>query len=120
MSAVLLSTVDTDLPAARASTGVSYRIGSPTRVNLAAELPALLDGVELAVVRLPGGKRAWEAEPDQKTLDRFQATYLEHEGDPEEDQCCPSEPPHRRGQPGPAPTPSAQLRTTPASAGSRL
>ncbi|MFI8087793.1 cobaltochelatase subunit CobN [Streptomyces sp. NPDC086080] len=56
---LLLSTADTDLLAARAS-GASYRIGNPTRVDVAEELPALLDGADLAVVRLLGGKRAWE------------------------------------------------------------
>ncbi len=56
---LLLSTADTDLLAARAS-GAGYRIGNPTRVDVADELPALLDGADLAVVRLLGGKRAWE------------------------------------------------------------
>ncbi|MET8676222.1 cobaltochelatase subunit CobN [Streptomyces sp. NPDC004647] len=56
---LLLSTADTDLLAARAS-GAPYRIGNPTRVDVAEELPALLDGASLAVVRLLGGKRAWE------------------------------------------------------------
>ncbi|PZH09538.1 cobaltochelatase subunit CobN [Streptomyces sp. NTH33] len=56
---LLLSTADTDLLAARAS-GASYRIGNPTRVDVAEELPGLLDGADVAVVRLLGGKRAWE------------------------------------------------------------
>lgn len=56
---LLLSTADTDLLAARAS-GAGYRIGNPTRVDVAEELPALLDGTDIAVVRLLGGKRAWE------------------------------------------------------------
>jgi cobaltochelatase CobN len=56
---LLLSTADTDLLAARAS-GASYRIGNPTRVDVTGELPALLAGADLAVVRLLGGKRAWE------------------------------------------------------------
>ncbi|MCW2874062.1 MAG: cobaltochelatase subunit CobN [Streptomyces oryziradicis] len=56
---LLLSTADTDLLAARAS-GTPYRIGNPTRVDAATELPALLDGADLVVVRLLGGKRAWE------------------------------------------------------------
>ncbi|MFE2429558.1 cobaltochelatase subunit CobN [Streptomyces sp. NPDC059373] len=56
---LLLSTADTDLLAARASGG-PYRIGNPTRVDAAADLPALLAGADLAVVRLLGGKRAWE------------------------------------------------------------
>ncbi|MFJ9023254.1 cobaltochelatase subunit CobN [Streptomyces sp. NPDC102259] len=57
---LLLSTADTDLLAARAASGASYRIGNPTRVDVAGELPALLDGADIAVVRLLGGKRAWE------------------------------------------------------------
>ncbi|MET7285229.1 cobaltochelatase subunit CobN [Streptomyces sp. NPDC005573] len=56
---LLLSTADTDLLAARAS-GAGYRIGNPVRVDVAAELPGLVDGADIAVVRLLGGKRAWE------------------------------------------------------------
>ncbi|MGW1808706.1 cobaltochelatase subunit CobN [Streptomyces sp. NPDC002078] len=56
---LLLSTADTDLLAARAS-GADYRIGNPTRVDVAGELPGLVQGADLAVVRLLGGKRAWE------------------------------------------------------------
>lgn len=56
---LLLSTADTDLLAARAS-GAAYRIGNPTRVDVAAELPALVGGADVVVVRLLGGKRAWE------------------------------------------------------------
>ncbi|MGX1884092.1 cobaltochelatase subunit CobN [Streptomyces sp. NPDC055287] len=56
---LLLSTADTDLLAARAS-GAPYRIGNPTRIDAAEELPALIEGASVAVVRLLGGKRAWE------------------------------------------------------------
>ncbi|NEE49211.1 hypothetical protein G3M55_31985, partial [Streptomyces sp. SID8455] len=57
---MLLSTSDTDLLSARASEGpVGYRYANPSRVDLAG-LPALLDGVDLIVVRLLGGVRAWE------------------------------------------------------------
>jgi cobaltochelatase CobN len=56
---LLLSTADTDLLAARAS-GAPYRIGNPTRIDVAQELPALVAGASVAVVRLLGGKRAWE------------------------------------------------------------
>jgi cobaltochelatase CobN len=56
---LLLSTADTDLLAARASGG-PYRIGNPVRVDVQAELPALLEGAGVVVVRLLGGKRAWE------------------------------------------------------------
>ncbi|MGW3125477.1 cobaltochelatase subunit CobN [Streptomyces sp. NPDC001123] len=57
---LLLSTADTDLLAARAASGADYRIGNPTRVDVAEELPALVAGADIAVVRLLGGKRAWE------------------------------------------------------------
>ncbi|HEX3788191.1 MAG TPA: cobaltochelatase subunit CobN [Pseudonocardiaceae bacterium] len=54
---LLLSTADTDLLAAR-DCGADYRVGNPARVR-AEDVPALLDGVELAIVRLLGGRRAW-------------------------------------------------------------
>ncbi|GAA5052720.1 cobaltochelatase subunit CobN [Nocardia callitridis] len=55
---LLLSTSDTDLLSARAS-GARYRWGNPARL-LVEDLPALLDGAELVIVRILGGKRAWE------------------------------------------------------------
>ncbi|MFF3438645.1 cobaltochelatase subunit CobN [Streptosporangium sp. NPDC002721] len=55
---LLLSTSDTDLLSARAS-GADYRLGNPARLT-AADLPPLLEGAELVVVRLLGGRRAWE------------------------------------------------------------
>ncbi|MBY8880340.1 cobaltochelatase subunit CobN [Actinacidiphila acidipaludis] len=73
---LLLSTADTDLLAARAAsaTGESgtsgtsgssapaatYRIGNPARVDPDADLPGLLAGADVAVVRLLGGRRVWE------------------------------------------------------------
>ncbi|MEU7676479.1 cobaltochelatase subunit CobN [Micromonospora taraxaci] len=57
MRILLLSTADTDLLAARAS-GADYRLANPARVA-ADEVPALLDGVNLVVVRLLGGRQAW-------------------------------------------------------------
>ncbi len=57
---LLLSTSDTDLLSARAATGpVTYRLANPARLALE-DLPGLLDGVELVVVRLLGGIRAWQ------------------------------------------------------------
>ncbi|SDT78554.1 cobaltochelatase subunit CobN [Actinoplanes derwentensis] len=56
---LLLSTSDTDLLSARAS-GSPWRLANPARTGVA-DLPALLDGVELVVVRILGGRRAWEA-----------------------------------------------------------
>jgi cobaltochelatase CobN len=55
---VLLSTSDTDLLSARAS-GSGYRLGNPARVA-AEDVPALLDGADVVVVRILGGRRAWE------------------------------------------------------------
>ncbi|MFF0488335.1 cobaltochelatase subunit CobN [Nocardia sp. NPDC004068] len=55
---LLLSTSDTDLLSARAS-GAAYRLANPARLLLD-DLPALLDGVDLVIVRILGGRRAWE------------------------------------------------------------
>jgi cobaltochelatase CobN len=64
---LLLSTSDTDLMSARAAnvtpegtleTGAAWRYANPARLALA-DLPALLDGAELVVVRLLGGRQAW-------------------------------------------------------------
>ncbi|MFJ6986300.1 MULTISPECIES: cobaltochelatase subunit CobN [unclassified Streptomyces] len=57
---LLLSTSDTDLLSARAADGpVPYRFANPARLPLD-DLPALLDGADLVVVRLLGGVRAWQ------------------------------------------------------------
>ncbi|AZK97312.1 MULTISPECIES: cobaltochelatase subunit CobN [Streptomyces] len=57
---LLLSTSDTDLLSARAAGGpVPYRYANPSRLPLD-DLPALLDGADLVVVRLLGGLRAWQ------------------------------------------------------------
>ncbi|MEV5603865.1 cobaltochelatase subunit CobN [Streptomyces sp. NPDC052299] len=62
---LLLSTSDTDLLSARASDGpVRYRYANPSRLPLQ-DLPALLDGTDLVVVRLLGGVRAWQDGLDQ-------------------------------------------------------
>ncbi|MEU7896776.1 cobaltochelatase subunit CobN [Nonomuraea sp. NPDC049152] len=55
---LLLSTSDTDLLSARAS-GAPYRLGNPARLTVD-DLPALVEGTDLVVVRLLGGRRAWE------------------------------------------------------------
>ncbi|MEW1657470.1 cobaltochelatase subunit CobN [Streptomyces sp. NPDC093707] len=57
---LLLSTSDTDLLSARAAAGpVPYRLANPARLDVA-ELPGLLEGADLVVVRLLGGLRAWQ------------------------------------------------------------
>ncbi|MDI2125781.1 cobaltochelatase subunit CobN [Yinghuangia seranimata] len=59
MTILFLSTSDTDLLSAKASEG-DWRLANPARVA-PADLPALVDGTDLVVVRLLGGRRAWEA-----------------------------------------------------------
>ncbi|MFI2367469.1 cobaltochelatase subunit CobN [Streptomyces sp. NPDC018833] len=57
---LLLSTSDTDLLSARAAAGpVAYRFANPSRLPID-DLPALLEGTDLVVVRLLGGLRAWQ------------------------------------------------------------
>ncbi|MYW68803.1 cobaltochelatase subunit CobN [Streptomyces sp. SID8379] len=76
---LLLSTSDTDLLSARAanaadaadsaSAPVTYRFANPSRISVEhGDLDALLDGVDLVVVRLLGGVRAW-----QDGIDRLSA-----------------------------------------------
>ena len=55
---LLLSTSDTDLITARAS-GAGYRWANPSRL-VDGELAELLDGTDIAVVRILGGYRAWQ------------------------------------------------------------
>ncbi|MPZ00187.1 MAG: cobaltochelatase subunit CobN [Actinophytocola sp.] len=55
---LLLSTSDTDLLSARAS-GADYRLANPSRIELD-ELPALMDGAKVIVVRILGSERAWQ------------------------------------------------------------
>ncbi|MDT5386859.1 MAG: cobaltochelatase CobN [Mycobacterium sp.] len=55
---LLLSTSDTDLITARAS-GATYRWANPSRL-VDEELDALLDGADVAIVRMLGGYRTWQ------------------------------------------------------------
>ncbi|MBB4933328.1 cobaltochelatase CobN [Lipingzhangella halophila] len=68
---LLLSTADTELLAAGAA-GAGYRTANPARTPTD-ELPALLDGVDVVVVRLLGGRDAW---PDGLTALRASGTPL--------------------------------------------
>ncbi|SCL70065.1 cobaltochelatase subunit CobN [Micromonospora peucetia] len=64
-SILLLSTSDTDLLSARAS-GVAYRLANPARLGEDPDaLTALLDGVDVVVVRILGGYRMWQWGLDQ-------------------------------------------------------
>ncbi|MFG1908267.1 cobaltochelatase subunit CobN [Kribbella sp. NPDC048928] len=55
---LLLSTADTDLLAA-AQAAAGWKVANPARLDVA-ELGPLLDDADVVVVRLLGGKRAWE------------------------------------------------------------
>ncbi|MEW2482581.1 cobaltochelatase subunit CobN [Mycobacterium sp. NPDC049093] len=55
---LLLSTSDTDLITARAS-GARYRWANPSRL-VSGELAELLEGADIAVIRILGGCRAWQ------------------------------------------------------------
>ncbi|MDX2357914.1 cobaltochelatase subunit CobN [Dietzia sp. PP-33] len=55
----LLSTSDTDLLSARASRA-RWTLGNPSRIDVEAELPGLLAGADLVVVRILGSRRSWE------------------------------------------------------------
>ncbi|WP_410650834.1 cobaltochelatase subunit CobN [Amycolatopsis sp. cmx-4-54] len=55
---LLLSTSDTDLLSARSSEA-EYRLANPARLDLA-ELPALLDGAPIVIVRILGSERSWQ------------------------------------------------------------
>ncbi len=64
---LLLSTSDTDLLSARSAEG-EYRLANPARIDVA-ELPGLLDGVRIVVVRILGTPRTW-----QEGLDTLRAS----------------------------------------------
>ncbi|WP_116110633.1 cobaltochelatase subunit CobN [Amycolatopsis ruanii] len=55
---LLLSTSDTDLLSARTSEA-GYRLANPARLDLA-ELPGLLEGADVVVVRILGSARTWQ------------------------------------------------------------
>jgi len=80
---LLLSTSDTDLLSARAAGGpVPYRFGNPARLALE-ELPDLLAGVGLIVVRLLGGLRAWREGLDTLLADGRPVIVLSGEQAPD-------------------------------------
>ncbi|MGW0535138.1 cobaltochelatase subunit CobN [Streptomyces sp. NPDC003032] len=80
---LLLSTSDTDLLSARAAGGpVDYRFANPSRLDLT-ELPSLLDGADLVVVRLLGGVRAWQDGLDQLTASGLPVVVLTGEQAPD-------------------------------------
>ncbi|RZL81622.1 MAG: cobaltochelatase subunit CobN [Rhodococcus sp. (in: high G+C Gram-positive bacteria)] len=85
---LLLSTSDTDLLSARAS-GVDYRWANPARLLVEEDLPGLLDGADLVVVRILGGRRAWEEGLDAVLASGLPVVVLggEHAPDAELMEC---------------------------------
>ena len=55
----LLSTSDTDLLSARES-GAEFMLGNPSRLDVVSDLPALITGADLVVVRILGSRRSWD------------------------------------------------------------
>ncbi|OUS95220.1 cobaltochelatase subunit CobN [Rhodococcus sp. NCIMB 12038] len=85
---LLLSTSDTDLLSARAS-GADYRWANPARLLVEEDLPGLLAGADLVVVRILGGKRAWEEGLDAVLASGLPVVVLggEHAPDAELMEC---------------------------------
>jgi cobaltochelatase CobN len=78
---LLLSTSDTDLITARAS-GAAYRWANPSRL-VDGELTELLDGVDVAVVRILGGYRAWQDGIDAVVASGVPAVVVSGEQSPD-------------------------------------
>jgi cobaltochelatase CobN len=78
---LLISTSDTDLLSARAG-DKPYRPANPNRVS-PERLTELLDGVAIVVVRLLGGRRAWEAGLDTLLADGRPVVVLSGEALPD-------------------------------------
>ncbi|MCW2550457.1 MAG: cobN [Mycobacterium sp.] len=80
---LLLSTSDTDLMTARAS-GARYRWVNPTRL-VDGELDTLLDGVDVAVVRILGGYRSWQEGIDAVVATGVPTVVISGEQSPDAD-----------------------------------
>src|SRR5918997_4949947 len=81
MRILLLSPADTDLLAACGS-GADYRVANPARTE-PEELPDLLAGVDLVVIRLLGGRRAWERGLDEVLVSGLPVVCLGGDSPPE-------------------------------------
>ena len=80
---LLVSTSDTDLITARA-TGANYRWANPARL-LPGELTELMDAVDMVVVRILGGYRAWQDGIDTVLASGIPAVVVSGEQSPDAD-----------------------------------
>jgi len=80
---LLLSTSDTDLITA-AATGAPFRVANPSRIILD-EIPDLARDADLIVVRILGGRRAWEDGIDAVTATGKPVVLLSGEQQPDPD-----------------------------------
>jgi cobaltochelatase CobN len=80
---LLVSTSDTDLITARA-TGANYRWANPARL-LPGELTELMDAVDMFVVRILGGYRAWQDGIDTVLASDIPAVVVSGEQSPDAD-----------------------------------
>src|SRR3984957_19624560 len=80
---LLMSTSDTDLITARA-TGANYRWANPARL-LPGELTELMDAVDMVVVRILGGYRAWQDGIDTVLASGIPAVVVSGEQSPDAD-----------------------------------
>lgn len=80
---LLLSTSDTDLITARAS-GARFRWANPARL-IEGELGELLSGIEVVVIRLLGGYRAWQDGVDAVVASGVPAVIVSGEQAPDAD-----------------------------------
>jgi cobaltochelatase CobN len=80
---LLLSTSDTDLITARSS-GARYRWANPSRL-VAGELEELLNGADLALVRILGGYRSWQDGIDTVVGSGVPAVVVSGEQSPDAD-----------------------------------
>ncbi|MFI0351032.1 cobaltochelatase subunit CobN [Actinomadura sp. 9N407] len=81
MRALLLSTADTELLAARAA-GAGYVTANPVRTGLD-ELDALTEGVDVVLVRLLGGRKTWPDGVERLRESGLPLVLLGGEGDPD-------------------------------------
>ena len=80
---LLLSTSDTDLITARAC-GARYLWANPSRL-VEGELEELLQGADVAIVRILGGYRAWESGVDAVVASGVPAVVVSGEQAPDAD-----------------------------------